>query len=82
MVKGDGEDDHIAVILNVKLYHHVCCTGATNKDMQFASGFAEEAKDVVFVFRDVNLYKMQVNRELKGKSAEKRAKKADYAVGT
>jgi hypothetical protein len=87
VVEGDGEDDHIAVIMNAKLCHHACCAGANDKGMQFASGFAEEAKDVVFAFRDVNSQNMRVNRELKGKTAEKRpkrprAKKADAAVGT
>jgi hypothetical protein len=33
VVEGDGEDDHIAVILNAKLCHHVCCAGANNKGM-------------------------------------------------
>jgi hypothetical protein len=87
MVEGDGEDDHIAVIMNAKLCYHACCAGANDKGMQFASGFAEEAEDVVFAFRDVSSQKMRVNRELKGKTAEKRpkrprAKKADAAVGT
>jgi hypothetical protein len=87
VVEGDGEDDHIAVIMNAKLCHHACCAGANDKGMQFASGFAEEAEDVVFAFRDVNSQKMRVNRELKGKTAEKRpkrprAKKADAAVRT
>jgi hypothetical protein len=87
VVEGDGEDDHIAVIMNAKLCHHACCAGANDKGMQFASGFAEEAKDVVFAFRDVNSQKMRVNRELKGKTTEKRpkrprAKKADTAIGT
>jgi hypothetical protein len=41
----------------------------------------------VFAFRDVNSQKMRVNRELKGKTTEKwarrpRAKKADAAVRT
>jgi sRNA-binding protein len=87
MVEGDDEDDHIAVIMNAKLCHHTCCAGANDKDMQFTSGFAEEAEDVVFAFRDVNSQKMRVNRELKGKTAEKRpkrprAKKVDATVGT
>jgi hypothetical protein len=54
VVEGDGEDDHIAVIMNAKLCHHACCTGANDKGMQFASGFAEEAEDMVFAFWDVN----------------------------
>jgi hypothetical protein len=87
VVEGDGEDDHIVVILNVKLCHHACCTGANDKGMQFALGFAEEAEDVMFAFWDVNVQKMRVNRELKGKIVEKRAKrprtkKADATVGT
>jgi hypothetical protein len=87
VVEGDGEDDHIAVIMNAKLCHHACCAGANDKGMQFASGFAEEAEDVVFAFRDVNSQRMRVNRELKGKTTEKRpkrprAKKADAAMGT
>jgi hypothetical protein len=87
VVEGDGEDDHIAVIMNAKFCHHTCCTGANDKGMQFASGFAEEAEAMVFAFRDVNSQKMRVNRELKEKTAEKRpkrprAKKADAEVGT
>jgi hypothetical protein len=87
VVERDGEDNHIAVIMNAELCHHACCAGANDKGMQFASGFAEEAEDVVFAFRDVNSQKMRVNRELKGKTAEKRpkrprAKKVDAAVGT
>jgi hypothetical protein len=87
MVEGDGDDDFIAIMLNAKLCYHACYAGANDKGMQFASGFAEEAEDVVFAFRDVNLQKMQINRELKGKTAEKRAKrprakKADAAVRT
>jgi hypothetical protein len=75
VVEGDGEDDHIAVIMNAKLCHHACCAGANDKGMQFASGFAEEAEDVVFAFQDVNSQKMRVNRELKEKTAEKRPKR-------
>jgi hypothetical protein len=50
LTKGDGEDDHIYVILNAKLYHHVYCLKANDKDMQFANGFAEEEDDVIFAF--------------------------------
>jgi hypothetical protein len=87
VLEGDGEDDHIVVIMNAKLCHHACYAGANDKGMQFTSGFAEEAEDVVFVFRYVNSQKMRVNRELKGKTAEKRpkrprAKKVDATVGT
>jgi hypothetical protein len=53
LIEGDGKDDHIAVILNAKLCHHLCCIEANDKGMQFANGFVKEAKDVVFAFQDL-----------------------------
>jgi hypothetical protein len=53
VTKVDGEDDHIAVILNAKLCHHSCCAETNDKGMQFADGFVEAVEDVLFVFQDL-----------------------------
>ena len=87
VVEGEGKDDHIAVILDAKRCHHDCCANANDKGMQFASGFAENAEDVVFGFRELAVIRDRVNTALKEKTAEKpkkrpRANKADAGAGT
>jgi hypothetical protein len=87
VTEGDGEDDHIAVILNVKLCHHLCCVEANFKGMQFADGFAEAAEDVLFAFQILQAHQLRMNKEIDEKGVEKptkklRARKADAVIGT
>ena len=80
----DGDDDYIAVVLDVTMCNMELCVGAQERGLQFLNGFAKECDDVLVAFSIVEAARDQVMKERAEAAAKPtkrpRLKKSDAAT--